>query len=380
MNWDGRLQSLYEINLNPPLIAYFLASASYIVGWSEIALHLATMVFPVMAILGIYFLAGLLCRHPLWATLLGAISPVFLTSSTNLMCDVPMMAFWIWAIYFWILGNRDQKKSIFFISMALTSFAIWIKFSAINLVPLLSVYSLTKRQGICRHITWLLLPITALMFYELIFFLLYNRTHFIQSILYASKSWGTFKEHFVVSLMTGLSFTGGCFAVIIFFAHKLMPPRQLAGWIGAGIALILVIGFSDIESWPLWPKDYEVFWSSCIHFGIFIIAGIGLITLGIKELKKTDSADSVLLGLWILGIFTFGTWINWSINGRSFLPMTPAVGILLARRLDNCFLSSTRSQFLSCGLPVLGGLALTHLVAWSEPYGRKCQRYGIRNY
>jgi len=39
--------------------------------------------------------------------------------------------------------------------------------------------------------------------------------------------------------------------------------------------------------------------------------------------------------LWVMGTFAFTAEFNWSINGRSILPMAPAVGILLARRLES---------------------------------------------
>ncbi len=38
--------------------------------------------------------------------------------------------------------------------------------------------------------------------------------------------------------------------------------------------------------------------------------------------------------LWVAGTFLFAVLFNWTINGRSILRMTPAVAILIARRLD----------------------------------------------
>jgi len=35
-------------------------------------------------------------------------------------------------------------------------------------------------------------------------------------------------------------------------------------------------------------------------------------------------------------------FFNWTVNGRSILPMAPAVGILIARRLENNFRQATR--------------------------------------
>jgi hypothetical protein len=41
-----------------------------------------------------------------------------------------------------------------------------------------------------------------------------------------------------------------------------------------------------------------------------------------------------LLVLWVAGTFCFAGFVNWTVNGRSLLPLLPAVGILLARRWE----------------------------------------------
>jgi hypothetical protein len=38
--------------------------------------------------------------------------------------------------------------------------------------------------------------------------------------------------------------------------------------------------------------------------------------------------------LWVWGTFVFTALINWTVNGRSILPLVPAAAILVARRLD----------------------------------------------
>jgi hypothetical protein len=44
--------------------------------------------------------------------------------------------------------------------------------------------------------------------------------------------------------------------------------------------------------------------------------------------------DTLFLLLWIVGVLFFATTLNWTVNGRSLLPMTPALGILVARRIE----------------------------------------------
>jgi hypothetical protein len=62
--------------------------------------------------------------------------------------------------------------------------------------------------------------------------------------------------------------------------------------------------------------------------------GISVLGLAAADLWKERNADSLFLALWVFGTFIFAAFLNWTINARSVLPLIPAAGILLARRLD----------------------------------------------
>src|SRR5215831_9522899 len=109
VNWFGSPQPMWTAMMNPPFMCYFLALAAVFFGWSEIGLHLACLVFAVAAILGTYRLATNFCKRPMLAAFATLFTPAFLVSSTTVMCDVPMLAFWIWAIVFWTEGVRQSN-------------------------------------------------------------------------------------------------------------------------------------------------------------------------------------------------------------------------------------------------------------------------------
>ena len=48
VNWYGNEKSMVEANKNPPLVSFYLAFSAALLGWSELALHLA-MLLPAMA-------------------------------------------------------------------------------------------------------------------------------------------------------------------------------------------------------------------------------------------------------------------------------------------------------------------------------------------
>src|SRR5439155_19503752 len=102
VNWYGTAMPLHAVTKNPPLGCYYLAAASVLLGWSEMALHAAILLLAVAAIVGTYLLArelvaprAELAALAALAALLTLASPVFLISATTLMCDVPMLCLWV---------------------------------------------------------------------------------------------------------------------------------------------------------------------------------------------------------------------------------------------------------------------------------------------
>jgi hypothetical protein len=104
VNWYGELSPMWQVTKNPPLACYYLALAAAVLGWSEVALHFAFLLPALAVILGTHRLAQKFCRQPMLAALMTLFTPVFLISSTMVMCDVMMLAFWVWAVVFWIEG------------------------------------------------------------------------------------------------------------------------------------------------------------------------------------------------------------------------------------------------------------------------------------
>ena len=85
----------------------------------------------------------------------------------------------------------------------------------------------------------------------------------------------------------------------------------------------------------LGPSDFYRHWFLVgIQLTFFIAAGFSVMALAAADAWKRRDADSLLLMLWVFGTFIFTGFVNWTINARSVLPLIPAAGILLARRVD----------------------------------------------
>ncbi|MFQ5673060.1 MAG: glycosyltransferase family 39 protein [Nitrospinales bacterium] len=360
INWTGREIPMPDLATNPPLNSYFIALAGGLFGWSETALHLVFLVPALGVVLGTWALARLLCSQPLLAALAALLTPVVLVSSANVMCDTLMLAFWVWAVALWLRGARGGGYGFFLAASLLAALAAMTKFFAVSLVPLLFVYSLAQRRGLAREQGFLLIPAAVVFGYEWLTHMMYGKGLFSSAMAYAGSVGAQFGEPLFYKGIVGLSFTGGCLATVIFFATASESRKVLLGVVLFLIALACLTPFVlpgkvalDGAHWPM-----------TIQFAVFVTGGLGLLALAVADfLKHREDPASLLLLLWVFGTFVFAAFINWMVNGRSILPMAPAMGILLARRMDGMNRIAGAGFAWKAAWPLLPSLVLALLVA-----------------
>jgi hypothetical protein len=133
--------------------------------------------------------------------------------------------------------------------------------------------------------------------------------------------------------VVGLSFAGGCALPALTFAPLLWSRRHIYFW-GAVAGLASCCWVWVKLGAP--PSDVIHRYSIASYFtlALFIAGGIGAVALAVSDCYRNKDAGSVLLLVWVLGTLIFASFVNWTVNGRSVLPMIPAIGILLARRVE----------------------------------------------
>ncbi len=358
INWYGYEMCMAEVNQNGPLVSYYIALAASCVGWSEIALHLAFLFPALAAVLGTYFLAARFCTRPLLAALATLLCPVFLVSSTTLMCDVMMLAFWVWAVFLWVRGTERGSHLSLALAACMIAAAAVTKYSGVALIPLLLAYSLLNWPRIRWRLLYLAISVALLLAYDVAMHRLYGH-----SVLYGAGSYAlSFGEGSYVSRgLVTLSFAGGCLAMVIFYAPMLWSWRTIAI---ATVAAGLVVAILYINPSLIAARSRDSIAASLILFaqvGVLLVAGCGLLALAVADIWRLRNADSCLLLLWMAGIFLFCWIFNWTVNGRSILPMAPVAGILVARRLDMRKRADTgrRVAWQYVPLAFLGLLSLT---------------------
>jgi Dolichyl-phosphate-mannose-protein mannosyltransferase len=366
VNWYGSPQPMWSVMQNPPLDCYFIALAAGIFGWSEPGIHLMFLLPAIAVILGTFRLAQKFCGSPFFAATATLFTPVFLVSSTAVMCDVPMLALWVWAVVFWVEGVMENKISKLVVAGILIALAVMTKYNGACLVPLLAAYSLLHGRRSYRWILCLLIPLATMAAYQIISKKLYGLALLTQASAYAGWAKNTFGFTHVQTGLTALAFTGGCHATTVFFMPLLWRKRTLmllAGLASVATATVVFNG-AFLEKYCTIQAGLKPFIGVQIVF--WATGGILLLSLAVHELWKQRDAQAWLLLLWIFGVFSFSAFVNWTVNARTLLPMTPAVAILLARCLNRRFpLQDNFSPRRATWVLLAGGL-LTLLLAQAD--------------
>ncbi len=361
VNWYGFDQPLWDITKNPPFVCYYLALFGGAFGWSERVLH-AALLLPAMAVIvGTHRLANRFCQRPILAALCALFTPVFLVSSTTVMCDVMMLAFWVWAVVFWLEGTERKRPGLFVVAALFISLAALTKYFGVCVIPLVAAWSIARKRPLKEWLAWLAIPIVVLIAYQMATRALYGHGLLADAGKYAA----VVHQPSIISnlklILTGLTFTGGCLAMVTFFAPFLWPRRELLIGTAASlvVAAILFAAIRGTFSTP--PNAGQVaqilFWA---------VGGISLLALTATDLYRRRDADSLLLACWVFGTFVFTAFFNWSVNGRSILPMAIPAGILVARRLEQRAASGAKFSTATLLAPGLLGALMAVWVTLAD--------------
>lgn len=402
VNWYGEEMPMAEVTKNPPLAAYYAAGAASLLGWSETSLHLAFLLPALGVVLGTFFLAKRFCTRPFLAALITTVTPVFLVSSTNVMGDTLMLAFWVWAVFFWVRGLAEHRTGHLALAAVLLSLCSLTKYFGMSLLPLLAAYAfavlsssssssssrpntstarkeesegqkgergggrgrLSAKTG---HWIWfLLIPVLVLSAYQWFTAHLYGHGLLWDAAAYRSAYHGTMGARPSSELVVGLAFAGGCMAPAWFYAPWLWSRRAL-GIIGGLTALLLLpalvngqLGYLPLNG----QTGYR--WDIVVQAALLISGGVSLAGLVARELWRWRDADTLLLGVWGAGTFVFACLVNWIVNGRSLLPLATAAGILIARGLEEKGAWRRPPAGWRCALPLVPVALLALGVTWSD--------------
>ncbi|MGA2246507.1 MAG: glycosyltransferase family 39 protein [Verrucomicrobiota bacterium] len=355
VNWYGFLSPMWAVTENPPGAGYYYALAGTLFGWNEIGLHLGTLLAAIAVILGTYRLAARLTGHPLVAACAVLFTPVFLVSASTVMCDMLLLAWWVWAVVFWVEGLENEQPAKVVAAALLVTVAILTKYFGVALIPLLIAHGAAQKRKLGGWLAALLIPLASLGAFQWLTKLWYGHALFTAAAGFSNASHSSFGFSKPAACAIALSFVGGSVATTIFVAPWLWRRRMLAVIF---CVTALAGGFICVaDVLPKYPALEDASrWLATAQFALWMIGGVLVVWLAAEVWNRPRDPHAWLLALWVAGTFLFTAFGNWTINGRTVLPMVPAVAILLARRWERA--GSQRPLALKCSLAACAALAL----------------------
>ena len=239
MNWHGNTQPVPEFNKNPPFVCYYIAAVASLFGWGEVGLHTAFLIPAVAAITGTRALARSFTGSPSLAAALALLSPAFLVSATGIMCDVMMLAFWVWGVFFWIKAQETQRIGFFLAAGCLVALGFLTKYFAIAILPLMVAYSLLSDRRSYRWLVAIAVVGVVVGAYEAYTHALYGRGLFLEAMRYTDQVRDLQGNSPIIRIPAAVFFLGGAFASSIFIAPFLWGRRILLGM--AALALLTLL-------------------------------------------------------------------------------------------------------------------------------------------
>ena len=355
VNWYLSATPMHEVTKNPPLASGYIGLLSSVFGEKEFVIHLGFLLQVIAAVLGTYALARRFSANPFFAGLAVLFTPAFMVSSTTVMCDVLMLALWVWAVEFWIRGLENDRPLWLTLAGFLLGACVLAKYFGVALIPLLLVYSLIRRGRPGGWLLYLLIPVVIIGLYEWWTRILYGHGLFLDAFGYVNARQPRALSDLALKTFTGLGFTGGGCAIVFFYVVFLWRPRIWV-WGSIGAIMLLAVTWFLLGTMPTYAASP---WRQGIAFqwSLMVLGGLAVLALPILDWKARKSPEALLLLLWVFGTFAFCV-LNWTINVRSILPMVPAVAILLLRRAQS-EPTTKLGLSLSLGLAALLSLAVT---------------------
>jgi hypothetical protein len=347
VEWYRTWEPMARVTQNPPAMCYYLAAVGSLFGWDELGLHLAVLLPTIGLIWGTYVLAGRFGVRPMPAAMLTLFTPATLVCASSVMCDVPMLCLWVWSVIVWDKGLRERRFRLFVLGGILIALTTVTKYFGVSLIPLLAVYSFAvDRGGFFRWIGGLFIAVALLAGYQWAFRNLYGQGGLTGAIGYATGYRAGMTGGRLFRIFEGIGYLGACIGIVgvatvplnprglrVFVALMVCPAALLATFLTSVTVDEFGLVMKDspfVDGGVVGPQRIEVFW----QFLLWVAAGTGVLLLAIDDLWTQRDAIGLLLFLWVLGTALFAVYVNWAINGRSVVPLAPAIAILILRRMQ----------------------------------------------
>ena len=327
INWSGTADRAWDANKNPPLSSYILAPLVKLFPGKIIPLHIAFMIFPIIAVMAMYSIASRFVKDSILPSLFLFISPAFFVTATSLMCDLPHLAFYLSALLFYIKGFEREKGIYFVLSGVLAGLAVLTKYTAINLIFIFLLYSIVFKKRSPKAIMAILIPLVLLTLWGLHGIYFYGKPHFFtlsEQVYFFWEKANPLKEG-VVNISEFFIFLSGCSLFIFFSFFSVVKEKQksiLRKWGIIGLVSTFLTMFT-VSSMAERTNRFDF-----ILIFLFIALSISFFKTAFTYYakNKTDKNFLFLFGWFLLNCAI--VMFNYTIAARFILLVLPPMGLL----------------------------------------------------
>jgi hypothetical protein len=301
---DGKPDTLFQIDFNPPLWKYMLAGGIALLGKEEWKLHLLSTLAIVAGSLGIYFASCRFTRRPIWCVVMIILSPFF-WPGVNLMLEAPLLAFLAWGIYFqWRSWDRGTVADALLAGL-FVGLAILTKYTAVLFIPFFVLGSLMKRRPI--SLIALVPAILLLGLWCLHNQWMYGRLHITShGVVFRPDLWiGRFFSVLRIIGAVSIFFPFACWAWV---------KRGWSHLILVGVVAIISLGVAwlDLDQAIDWylhrsrkmPAGLEPFFLLFTSLGAFTLLMFSIVSLQSAR-RSSLSADEHQWEIWMVVLVLF---------------------------------------------------------------------------
>ena len=240
LEWGQSAKSAAQL-LDTPLVPYYIAFVTWLFGRSEMILHLAFLIFPLMAGASFYFIAGRFVPYPLVAALLLISSPVFLPNSHNLMLDIPSLSFFLLSMALFVNGVDRKSHALLSLGSIAAGLAFLAKPQSLVIIPLLAFYCIVRKKR--TYVIYQLIPVFFVILFSIHNYFFEGSVIAADYISFLSGAKQSSVMLFAAYALSNLSSIGGAVLFPLFLFYPFVLKKRNLPLLAASAAIGLLISF-----------------------------------------------------------------------------------------------------------------------------------------
>lgn len=355
---------------HPFLVPYFIKIVIALFGENETTLHLAFMIFPLIALFSLMKLNTVFFpdsrRIALILGVFFCTLPAFLVNAQNIMTDVPTLAFLLLAMAGFFDGLENGTRGMTWLGSAALTMAIFTSYQMVVFVPLLFLYALWKRKLNLPVAVAIISPVLVLLAWLLAVYAKYDYFPVIKSKLSGKEGnvadvirAGHSRTALIKKIFDFFAFLGAAM-IWVTPLHYVLKKRT-----GTFLVLFLTLLLACLPAayaltgYPFMPN---VFLSALVALGLLTIAT--LVSKVRQRRKESGKEYELFLLFWLFSVIGYYIALLPWCSARYLLPAFPPALMLLLN--DPAWSFSTRARRIGLSCVFCGAVLFAFASAYSD--------------